>query len=82
MRDPRVPINRESIMANESEILELVHALEAETPVHVRGIAVLSVLLADGSGPLYNPRRASELKSKLEEVSPLFAHTAIFSDVL
>jgi hypothetical protein len=75
-------MNRESIVANEPEIRELIRALEAETPVHVRGIAVLSFLLTDGSGPLYNPRRASELQSKLEEVSNLFAPTAIFSDVL
>jgi hypothetical protein len=82
MRDPRASMNRGSIVANEPEIRELIDTLGAQTPVHVRGIAVLSLLLADGSGPLYNSRRASELKGKLEDVSAFLAPTAICLDVL
>jgi hypothetical protein len=80
-RNPRAPINRDSIVANEPEIRALLEVLVAQTPVHVRGIAVMSWLLADGAGPLYNRQRSNELRKVLLEVAARFTSSAIFSDV-
>ena len=53
-RDPRVPINRDDVLANEPGIRNLIDALVASTPGQVRGIAAMRRLLTDGAGPLYN----------------------------
>jgi hypothetical protein len=68
-------------VANEPEIRALLEVLVAQTPVHVRGIAVMSWLLADGAGPLYNRQRSNELRKVLLEVAARFTSSAIFSDV-
>ncbi len=64
-RDPRTPINRDSILASEPEIRALLGVLVAPTPGHVRGIAMLSRLLSDGRGPLYHHRGSDELRGVL-----------------
>jgi hypothetical protein len=66
-----VPINRNSILSNEPDIRTLLAVLVARTPGHVRGIALLSWLLSDGTGPVYNRNRADELAGLLREVSAL-----------
>jgi hypothetical protein len=40
--------------------------LQAPAPVAARGVAQVSLLLSDGSGPLFDRRRAGELRSYLE----------------
>ena len=77
-RDPRTAINRDSIVANESEIRALLDVLVTQTPVHVAGIAVMSSLLVDGAGPLYSRQRSHELGGALLGVSALFRASAIF----
>jgi hypothetical protein len=81
LRDPRAPINRDSIVANEPGIQVLCDVLVAQTPVHVRGIALMSWLLANGAGPIYNRKRSDELRPVLLEVSTLFTPSAIFPGV-
>ena len=71
VRDPRAPINRDSIVANEMGIRALLAELAAPTPGHVRGIAMASWLLSDGTGPLYDHRRSSELRTALLEAAAL-----------
>jgi len=80
LRDPRAPINREAIAAHAPAIGALLDVLEAQTPVHVRGLAVMSWLLTDGTGPLYDPRRSRDLGRTLREASDLLTPSAIFSD--
>ncbi len=70
-RDPRAPINRNSILSHESDIRALLAGLAAPTAGHVRGIALLSWLLADGTGPLYNRHPADELAGLLREATAL-----------
>jgi hypothetical protein len=67
MRDPRVPLNRDCIVAYESEILEMLNALVAPLPAPARGTAMVSWLLSDGTGPLYGRRRSTELGTALRE---------------
>ncbi len=67
-RDPRVPINRHSIVASEPEIREIGHALLAPLPVAARGVAMASRLLSDGRGPLYDRRRSADVSSAVRSV--------------
>jgi hypothetical protein len=78
LRDPRVPINRECIVASEPEIRVLLEVLVESKPIHVGGVALMSTLLTDGTGPLYNRNRSSELGGVLMEVSTLFTSSALF----
>jgi len=47
------PSQREPLLANVTALGELAELLRADTPLYARGIAILSRLLSDGSGPLY-----------------------------
>jgi hypothetical protein len=68
----RIPINRSGILANEPNILILLNLLVAPTPGNVRGIALMSSLLADGSGPLYRVcDRPADLGGTLLEANAL-----------
>ena len=77
LRVPRAPINRDSILANEPGIRELLDLLVAPTPGQVRGIALLSWLLSDGAGPLYNRQRSKDLRGALQEATTLLDSSAI-----
>jgi hypothetical protein len=70
-RDPRLPVNREDIVANEPNIRALLAVLVAPTPGRVRGIAMLSRLLSDGAGPVYNCRCPDDLGGALREATAL-----------
>jgi hypothetical protein len=76
-RDPRPPVNRESILANESEIRRLIDMLVSPTPGRVRGIAMLSSLMSDGAGPLYNPHCSDALRGALLETVALLDPSAL-----
>jgi hypothetical protein len=55
---------REPLVANAGAIDELAELLCADTPLYARGVAIVSRLLSDGSGPLYRgsgARIASEV---------------------
>ena len=52
-RQPCVPVRRTRISRSAPEIAELVGQLVQPGPVPVRGVAMVSQLLADGGGPLY-----------------------------
>jgi hypothetical protein len=69
MRDPTVPLNRHSIVAADPEIHEMIGALLAAAPIAVRGPAMVSWLLSDGAGPLYDRRRSTGLADALREAT-------------
>jgi hypothetical protein len=48
-----IPLCRDRVRAAEPAIRELARLLRAPLPVSARGVAMASVLLADGGGPLY-----------------------------
>jgi hypothetical protein len=76
-RDPRVPINRDDVLANERGIRNLIDALVASTPGQVRGIAVMRRLLTDGAGPLYNPHCSDSLRDVVGELAALLDPWAV-----
>jgi len=67
MRNPRVSSNRESIIACETDIREMLEALLAPLPSPARGTAMASWLLRDGTGPIYNHRLSEDLGISLRE---------------
>jgi hypothetical protein len=67
MRTPRVLLNREGIIAREADIREMLNALTDPLPTPARGMAMVSCLLSDGAGPLYDRRRSAELGTALRE---------------
>ncbi len=68
LRDPRVPLCRDRIIAAEGELRSMLAALSVPLPVPARGVAMASRLLSDGAGPLYNPGCTTDLDLALLEV--------------
>jgi len=63
-----VPLRNRAVLAGVPDSLEqLSDALLAAGPVPVRGVAMVTQLLADGTGPLYRPRRADELAAVIRQ---------------
>lgn len=50
-----VPVRRAEVLTAQHDLLRLVEALRAESGPPVRAIAVASVLLTDGTGPVFAP---------------------------
>lgn len=70
-RSPRLPLQSAKVIAAEHHVRELVAMIRGPVGVDPRGIAIARLLLSDGTGPLYNPRRAGELVPTLQSaVSP------------
>jgi hypothetical protein len=46
--------SRATVLANASELDALAMLLSSETPLYVRGLALLNELLTDGTGPAYS----------------------------
>jgi hypothetical protein len=65
----RLPLCRDLITAAASSVREMLVALETPAPVPVRGVAMASLLLCDGTGPLYNPLAPLDLLGAVREVT-------------
>jgi len=59
----RVKPCRSRVTAASDELLRLADSLTRPGPVAARGVAQALLLLADGTGPLYNPRSAASLRA-------------------
>jgi len=59
------PIRREKLSAATIELASLADRLLAPVPVSAGGVAHVSVLLSDGSGPLFHPGDPEELRRQL-----------------
>jgi hypothetical protein len=57
----RIPLCRDRIIAAESDLREMIAYLSAPFPLPARGVAMVTSLLRDGLGPLYNPNCAADL---------------------
>lgn len=66
---PAVPVCRDRVRASAAELAELIEALQLPGPVPVRGVAQVSVLLGDGSGPLYYHGSQDDLRARLAEAA-------------
>jgi len=67
-RSPRVSLNRLAIARCEGKIREMLALLARPLPISARGAAAASMLLSDGTGPLYRHHGPSDLGRSLTEV--------------
>lgn len=65
-RERMVPVQWRAIAAHRDAVDALVAALRAPGPVAARGMALTHLLLTDGGGPLYDPRRSRSLGSVVD----------------
>jgi hypothetical protein len=61
----RVPLCRDRVCDDRTELEALSDRLLLGGPVCVQGVAMVRVLLADGAGPLYRMRTARDLRAEL-----------------
>lgn len=57
---------RQSIAANRGELMRLAHTLRSGGLLYARGIAILELVLIDGTGPAYTDARGEGLARQLE----------------
>ena len=69
VRPARIPVNRTRISQSAVPLAALAGCLAAPGPVQVQGVAMLSQLLADGTGPLYHDGRGDDLGTIIEHVT-------------
>jgi hypothetical protein len=67
---PRVPIARAAIRDSRWNLETIVERLKAPAYISPQGVAMISLLLSDGAGPLYgnNPAHSQELHRALDTV--------------
>jgi hypothetical protein len=63
------PLCRDRILASEAEIREMVDALSGARLESAAGVATASVLLRDGTGPLYNRQCETDLTAAIQDVT-------------
>jgi hypothetical protein len=68
-RNARASLCRRRIALAEPELREMLDVLVSELPTTARGVAMASVLLRDGSGPLFNRRCDHDLGVALGQVT-------------
>jgi hypothetical protein len=64
-----VPLPRRQILEARTGLLDLASCLRAERPLYARGMALLSWLLTNGSGPVYRAGADGALPDALEAVA-------------
>jgi hypothetical protein len=72
-RQPHVPLRRDRIAGSASELDGLARSLAGHNPVPVRGVAMVSQLLADGGGPLYRAGARDDLDALIERAAQALA---------
>ncbi len=70
-RTPRAPLCRDRITAAEPDVRDMLAVLRGPVPVTVRGAALASSLLSDGTGPLHNLRSRRGLDAAVREATRL-----------
>ncbi len=68
-RTPRVPLCRDRIAAAEGDVRTMLAVLASPLPISARGAAMASVLLGDGTGPVYNSHSARELAAAVRDAT-------------
>jgi hypothetical protein len=66
---PRLPLRRARISQSALTLAKLADHLAEPGPVPVQGVAMISQLLADGTGPLYHDARGDDLDDIIDEVT-------------
>jgi hypothetical protein len=62
----RILPSRAAILGNRSELLELAAMLRRDRPLYARGVAMLNVILTDGTGPAYTDPSGDALTRQLQ----------------
>jgi hypothetical protein len=70
---PPIPVCRDRVRDCEDELTELIGRLQAVGPVSVRGIAKVSLLLADAGGPLYHRASQDDLCARVRDAAGALA---------
>jgi len=70
---PRLPLHRARISQSAVPLARLTGYLTAPGPVPVQGVAIISQLLADGTGPLYRHGCADNLSDIIENATRALA---------
>lgn len=73
---PAIPVCRDRVRAAAGELSRVIEALTAPGLVPVRGVAQVSVLLADARGPLYYRYSPGDLRARLREVAGTLSQPA------
>jgi hypothetical protein len=63
----QVPVCRDRVRDSAEDLGDLIRRLLGGGPVAARGVALASVLLSDGSGPLYRRYSADDLRARVRE---------------
>jgi hypothetical protein len=66
---PHIPLCRERIRRSAPELAELAGRLVQPGPVPAQGVAIMSELLTDGTGPLYHPACRDDLSAVIERAA-------------
>jgi hypothetical protein len=72
-RPPRVPLRTSRISQAGPRLAELASRLLEPGPVPVRGVAMVALLLADGTGPLYREASRADLDAIAERAAHALA---------
>jgi len=70
---PHVPLRRDRIAGSAPGLAGLANFLTAPRPVPARGVALVSQLLTDGSGPLYRAAAREDLGGLIDRASQALA---------
>jgi len=62
----RILPSRAAILSNRSELLELAAMLRRDRPLYAHGVAMLNLILTDGTGPAYTDRSGDALTRQLQ----------------
>jgi hypothetical protein len=65
----RLPLSRAQISQLAGPLARLAGSLTAPGPVPVQAVAMVSQVLADGTGPLYHPARGDDLADLIENLT-------------
>jgi hypothetical protein len=68
-RTPRAPLCRDRIAAAERDVRAMVGVLTGPRPITVRGAAMASSLLSDGSGPVHNCHSPLDLAAAVRDAT-------------
>ncbi|MGI8713516.1 MAG: hypothetical protein ACR2NR_10100 [Solirubrobacteraceae bacterium] len=66
LRRAQVRPSRAAITANRGQLMAVAAALRGAEPVYARGVAELSLMLRDGTGPVYCDRHGEALARQLQ----------------
>ena len=75
-RTTRAPFCRDRVRAAEADIRDMLAVLAGPLPVSARGAAMASVLLTDGTGPLYNRHCRRDLGAAVRDAARQLAYPA------